>query len=484
MKNMNRHSVWIYLCVVAWGLQSCKTSDQLILKTTESLPQHYTQDHDTTVEKLASWRNIFFDSALVALIDTALVNNYDVRAAFQKVEIARSGVQYYRGARLPEINASAAAGIRKFGDYTMDGVGNYDTQFSPNINSKQQIPNPLPDYFLGFQSSWEIDLWGRIKNKKKAAAARFMASQFGKDLVVTNMVAEVANTYFELMAVDEELRIIEDNIELQQKALDVVTVQKDAARANELAVELLQAQLLSSKSVRVEALQKQIAFESKLSFLCSWYPRNIPRDTALSNVPMVNILHTGVPSNLLKNRPDIRQAEMELVAAHADLQSARMAFYPSFQLNAALGLQSFNAHLLIETPASLAYNVLSGLTAPLINRRKIKSDLMNAKAEQKHAYIGYEKTVVNGFVEVYNAISEIKNTRDLYELKKQEVEVLKKSVVTATELFKAGRANYLEIIVAQQNALQSQLDLVHYRKKQYTAIVNLYRSLGGGWEWE
>lgn len=473
---------FIYLLLVATVLTGCKTTDLTTGSWNKKIPETYIASGDSTETSLKPWRELFFDPNLVSLIDSALVHNYDLKEALQKIEFSRAGIKFTKGIRLPEVGLYGAAGQRKFGEYTMDGVGNYDTQFSPNINNKQQIPNPLPDYYVGVQASWEIDLWGKLKNKKRAAASRFIASQYGRDLIVTNLIADVSSTYFELIALDQSMQILEENIALQQEALDIVKIQKEAGKANELAVEMLQAQLLGSKTIQAETKQKLVEAESRLNFLCGSFPKAILRDTAYYTKNTLATINTGVPSSLVKNRADIRQAETRLLAHNADVRSAKAAFYPTLTINAAVGLQSFTAMLLFESPASLAYNILGGLTAPVLNRRQLKADLMASRSEQKQAYINYEKAVVNGFTEVYIAVNNIKNTNDMYSLKNEEVKMLKQSIITSSELFKAGRANYLEIILAQKNALQSQLELVDYDKRQNTAIITLYRSLGGGWK--
>lgn len=463
-------------------LVGCKTTELTTEKINSGLPKSYIVNTDTTATRIQKWREIIFDEKLKSIIDTALANNFDLNIALQKVEISKAGIKFTKGIRLPELGASGSIGQRKFGDYTMDGVGNYDTQFSPNINDKQQIPNPLPDYYVGVQASWEIDLWGKLKNKKKAAVAKFMASRHGRDLIITNLIAEISTTYFELLALDNEIEILENNIQLQQSALDVVIIQKQSAKANELAVEMMRAQLLNSKTILIEVKQRLIETGSKLNFLSGGYPGAIAIDTTFSSQSTIAAINAGIPSEILINRPDIRQAEMELKASNADLRSAKAAFYPTLNINTFLGLQSFNALLLLEAPASLAYNTAGGLMAPLLNRRKLKADLMATKAEQKQAYINYEKNVVNGFVEVYNSLNNIKNTKEMHDTKLEEVEILKQSIFTSSELFKAGRANYMEVILAQKNALQSQLELVNYKKRQNVAMINLYRSLGGGWQ--
>lgn len=472
----------IYILILSGVLLSCKTTELTTKTINNKLPKNYVLNNDSASAKLLKWRELIFDKHLVSIIDTALKHNFDLKIALQKIEISRAGIKFAKGIRLPEIGASASVGQRKFGEYTMDGVGNYDTKFSTNINDKQQIPNPLPDYYVGLQASWEIDLWGKLKNKKRAAASKFIASQYGKDLIITNLVAEISTTYFELLALDNEIKILENNIILQQDALDIVTIQKQTGKANELAVELMRAQLLNSKTILADVKQQLIECESKLNFLCGGYPKAIVRDTSINSENIIASINTGIPSDILINRADIRQAEMELKAANADVKSAKAAFYPSFNINAFLGLQSFNALLLLETPASLAYNALGGLAAPLLNRRKLKADLMSSKAEQMQAYINYEKNVVNGFIEVYNSLNNIKNTKEMHDTKLEEVTILKQSISTSSELFKAGRANYMEIILAQKNALQSQIELINYKKRQNISIVNLYRSLGGGWK--
>jgi outer membrane protein TolC len=245
---------------------------------------------------------------------------------------------------------------------------------------------------------------------------------------------------------------------------------------------MTEAQLLNSKTALVGFLQKRVEQESLINFLCGTYPKNVRRTAGLQNSQIKAVLNTGLPSDILVNRPDIRQAEMELLASKADVKAARLAFFPALNINSFVGLQSFNALLLLEAPASLAYNAVGGLTAPLLNRRRLKAELMNAKAEQKSAYVNYEKNVVNGFMEVYNAINDISNTKQMLELKSEEVKILKQSALTSAELFKANRASYYEVILAQKNALQSQLELIAFQKRQNLATINLYRSLGGGWQ--
>jgi multidrug efflux system outer membrane protein len=468
----------VLIAGLSWG---CKVNVTPVKTDRFRLPESYGGLSGEGPASLPDARSFFGDDKLTALIDTALHNNFDLQTALQKIELARAGVRYMKGINLPDLSASLVLGQRKFGKYTIDGVGNYDTGFSDNISDKQQIPGPVvPDYFVGLQSSWEADLWGKLKSKQKAAAARFIATEFGRDLIRTTLVAEVAGAYFELTILDNERNILEENIQLQQSALDIVTVLKQAGDANQLGVELLSAQLLSSRALKVEVNQKIVETENTINFLLGRFPQPIDRTVLSRDQILPPQMKAGVPSALLANRPDIRQAEMELMATNADVFSAKAAFYPSLNINAAMGFQAFKAVLLFE-PASFAYTLAGGLTAPLLNRRAIIANLMASEAEQKQAYINYQKTVVNSFTEVYNYLNLIDNTNQMYDLKAEEVNILRNSIETSSELFKSGRATYLEVITAQKNALQSQIELINLKKKQFNAVIGLYRSLGGGW---
>lgn len=472
--------IYLFACLVF--LAGCKIEQNLPQNKPLAIPQKFSIKTDSGNTQLSSMQDFFADPALMALIDTALKNNFDLQIALQNIEMARAGVRFTQGIDRPDLSAAISTGARKFGNYTIDGVGNYDTGFSTNLDNRQKLPSPvIPDYFIGLQSSWEVDLWGKLKSKKKAAAARFIASEHGRNLVITSLVSEIADAYFELLILDNEQIILDDNIRLQQSALDIVKALKQAGEANQLGVELMSAQLLSSQSLKVEVKQKIVENENRINFLLGRFPQSIPRKRIAFESIIPPKLSTGIPSALLENRPDIKQAEFDLIAADADIYSAKAAFYPSLNINGSMGLQAFRAAVLFN-PGSFAYSVAGGLFAPLLNRRQLIADLMATEAEQKIAYTNYQKTIVNSFTEVYNYLNLIENTNEIYELKSKEVNVLKGSITTSIELFKFGGATYLEVVTAQKNALQAQMELINLRKSQYGAVIGLYRALGGGWK--
>ncbi len=470
-----RHIIVLFLatCIEIWGCQPMK---QVAGNTGKPLPETFRDSRDTTNSATVNWQQFFNDTRLTDIIDTALKNNWDVSIALQRIKIAQSDVLLSKGALRPVVNAMAAASLRKFGLYTMDGAGNITTP----IYNNQIVPIDLPDYFVGLQTTWEIDIWGKLRNRKKAAFSRFLASMEGKNIVITNLIADIAVTYYELLALDNGLEIINETIALQENALEVVKVQKEVGTANLLAVEQFEAQLLNLKSMQLDVMQQISENENKINLLAGRYPQPVIRSKSFIEILPTQIL-TGIPSALLQNRPDIRQSELELMAAKADVKAAKAAFYPSLSITGSMGFQAFKPGLLFTTPESIAYGLFSNLTAPLVNRSAIKAEFNRANAAQLESLYNYQKSIANGYTEVYNEMLRIKNLQGIYDLKTSQVQTLTHSIETSSELFKTGRASYLEVLITQQNALQSKLELINTRKNQFHSTINIYKALGGGW---
>jgi len=448
-----------------------------------AVPTAFTQPAaDTTSAGSQSWRQFFQDPALTALIDTALRQNLDLQVALQRVESARAQYLARRGALLPTVAAAASASADHYGRYTLNGVGNYDTNLSPNIDGQQRIPGPLtPEFFVGLRSSWEIDLWGKLRQRRQAANLRVLASEQGRHLVTTTVVAEVARLYYELLTADNQLAVLERNTALQREALGLMRVQKQAGRATELAVQQFAAQVARTESLAHEARQRVTEAETGLNQLLGRYPRPITRGRPLPGQVLPERLNAGVPATALLRRPDVRQAELELQAARADLDAARAAFLPSLTLTPYVGLNAYRAGVLFN-PASLAYGALAGLTVPLLNRAQFKADFQLAKAGSYEAYYRYQQSLQVGFREVVNGLNGLENYRAATAARQEEVALLTKAVTTSNKLFVAGYATYLEVITAQRSVLEAELSLAEARQRQLLQSVGLYRALGGGWQ--
>ena len=330
--------------------------------------------------------------------------------------------------------------------------------------------------------NWEVDIWKKLRNSKKAAVSRYLATVEGKNFVLTNLVAEVADSYYELIALDSQLEIVKQNISLQTNALEIVKVQKEAARATELAVQKFQAEVYSSKSMEFEIFQRIKETENTINFLLGRYPQEIPRDKINFLSLMPNSVTSGIPAQLLANRPDIKQAELEFAAAKLDVKSARAEFYPSLDISASYGLQAFKPNYLFTLPESLLYSLAGDLAAPLINRNAIKAEYKNANASQLQALYNYERTILNAYLEVATQLSKISNLENSYDLKSKQVDALNKSIDVSNDLFKSARVDYFEVLMTQRDALESKLELIETKKEQLNATVHIYRNLGGGWK--
>jgi multidrug efflux system outer membrane protein len=481
---MKRHKKYIpglLFVAILFSVSGCKMMQPVEQRAQIKSPETFAGQADSTGIASLQWKIFFNDRHLVALIDTALQNNFDLKMAVQRIEMARTNIMAAHGAMLPVVSGDVSGGGRKFGDYTMDGVGNYDTNFSGNIDEDRRLPAPfMPDYFVGLRSSWEIDIWGKLKNQKKAAYTRFLASEKGRQAIITGLIAEIARSYYELMALDTELDIIRKNIALQESAVETIKIQKEAGRANELGVRQLTAQLLNTRSLEFEVQQKVIEIENNVNLLTGRFPQPVIRGTTLEQV-MPQSISTGIPVQMLRRRPDIQQAQLELLANYSEQQAAQLAFLPSLNITAFLGFNAFKSNLLLS-PGSLAYSALGGMAAPLVNRKALKANQKRAEAASLEALYAYNKSVLNGFREVSTSLKKLENTRRIGDLKKQEVEVLQQAVATSKDLFLTGYASYLEVITAQRGVLQEELNLTNVQKEQFLALIELYRALGGGWE--
>jgi multidrug efflux system outer membrane protein len=477
-----KHTTIFYSFLIV-AATSCKVAAPVKMPDAKPMPDSFgTAGKDSASMAEISWRKFFTDKKLVSLIDTTLASNPDLMITLQRIEAARAQVLIGKAAFQPTVNGVVSASGDKFGDYTMTGVGNFDTNLSGNINEKQKVNRSFtPDLFVGFRSNWEIDLWGKLRNRKKAAIARLLAAESGRRLVTTSLVAEVASNYYELLSLDYELGVIRKNIALQETALEIVKIQKEGGRATELAVQQFAAQLLNTKALEFGVRQQIVQIENQLNVLAGRYPQAIPRDSSLMRQQLPALVQTGFPSLLLTRRPDIQQAEQELEAAKADVSAARAAFYPSLILSPYIGFNAFKPSLLFNG-GSLAYGVLGGLAAPLLNQNQLKAGYHIANAQNKEAVYNYQKTLLSSFSEVVTSLKSIENNQQSFLLKEQELKELGNAVITARELYLNGYANYLEIITAQKGVLDAELQLTGNKKELFLSAVDLYRSLGGGWQ--
>jgi NodT family efflux transporter outer membrane factor (OMF) lipoprotein len=477
MFKINKYKIAILLSLCL-AVISCKAPDIKSVASTTILPDAFATSKDTATMATIQWQNFFKDKNLVDLIDVALKNNQELAITLQEIEIAKNDIRVRKGALLPTVGLGAGAGVEKVGRYTSQGAGDASTEITPG----NEFPEALQDYKLAAYAHWEVDIWKKLRNSKKAAISRYLATVEGKNFVITNLIAEVASSYYELVAYDSQLEIVRQSIAIQQNALEIVKIQKEAARATELAVQKFEAEVLASRSMEFDILQKIKETENKINFLLARYPQEIKRDKTSLVSALPSQLKSGIPSQLLANRPDIKQAELQLEASKLDVKVAKAEFYPSLDISASVGFNAFKSSYLFKTPESLLYSLVGDVAAPLINRNAIKAEFKSANSRQLQALYNYERTVLNAYLEVSNQLSKIENLQKSFSLKTQQVGALDRSISVSNDLFKSARVDYFEVLMTQRDALESKLELVETQKELINASVYVYRDLGGGWK--
>jgi outer membrane protein TolC len=426
----------------------------------------------------ACWKR---DSLLVQLIDSVLVRSNDIKIGFLEMVASRADFMYQRGVRMPTVGGIVQPSVRRFGKYTMDGIGNFDTNFSPNITDDQIIPKNLPDLQMGLQSSWEWDVWGKLAKRKKASALRYLATESGQQWLITSLVAEVAGAYGQLVALDQELDILKSNIAIQRKAFELVQVQKEAGVVNESAVQQLEAQWLNSRAQEGGVLQQITVLENQIRYYLNKPTGDIKRAPYPFQCALDSTLFANVKIDQLEKRPDIRQAKLNLSAAFESKESAELALKPSIVLSGILGVQGFQPAYLFQLPASMAYQFLGGITTPWLNRSAIKADILRSDAQWKAQDLAYQNALVKGYLEWDTQVKSLAYLQKQQQLKQREVLLTKGAITTVGTLFLTANASYLEVLTAQQNALRSELELLEISRNQWMRAITLYRVLGGGW---
>ncbi len=476
----NQRLTWAGLVVLLVLVNASCTVPRLVARTeNKRVPGSYYGSQDTTNTARTKWRDYFTDPNLIALVDTALYNNQDLNITLQDIQIANNEVLARGGAYRPFVTVGGGTGVEKVSRYTSQGAADAYTEIKPG----KPTPDVLPNTYIGAFASWEVDIWHKLRNAKKAAIASYASSVEGKNFLVTNLVADIANSYYELMALDNQLDIVQRNITILNNALSITKQEKEAAKVTELAVRRFEAEVFKTQSLQYELKQKIVEAENRINFLVGRYPQRVPRSsqTFSDSTSMPARIYAGVPQQLLENRPDVRQAEWNLQAAKLDVSVARAEFYPSLRLSASLGVMAFSPLYLASTPESLIASLVGDLVGPVINKNAIQATYRSANAKQIQAVYNYERTVLNAYIEVANQLSNIDNLEKKYSTKSNQVQALTQSTSISLKLFTSARADYMEVLLTQRDVLESRIELIDTRMQQMHALVNTYRALGGGW---
>lgn len=441
------------------------------------LPKNFPGTTGGPSSALTDWRQYFKDPNLTALIGAALANNQELNIMMQEIAASKAEVRARKGAIFPFVTLGGGAGLDKVGKRTREGAVEENLEIEP----ERRFPDPLTNFGFAADFDWEVDIWHKLRNERDAAVKRYYGTQEGRNFMVTNIVSEIAESYYELLALDNKLEILSRTIEVQSNALGAVKLQKDAAKVTELAVRRFEAEVLKNKSLVFEIKQQVTVMENRINYLVGRYPQRVKRNASGFEHLMLANLRAGLPADLLRNRPDVRRAELELAATGLDVKAAGARFYPALNISAALGLQSFSLGSTFSTPGSLIYGVAANAVGPLINRSQILAAYNGASAKQIAAIYSYQQTVLKAYIEVVNQLAQIRNLNQSFDLKTQQVQAMTDSVALSGQLFNNARADYTEVLFTQRDTLEARVDLVELKQQQLAAFVKAYKALGGGY---
>ncbi len=419
------------------------------------------------------------DHTLVRLVCQALATNRELKNLEEDIQIARAQVYGRRGAFLPRVDFRTGAGWDRNSRFNPLGTAEKELEHLPG----RHFPATPGDWLFGINFLIPLDIWRELRNARDAAIERYYAAIERRNDFVTRMVADIAQNYYGLMALDQRIVILNRIIEFQQKSLKTARVNFNGGRDSDLPVRRFEAEVRKNQSEKLIVRQEIVERENHINLLLGRLPQPIERDASGFFNTTINTLYLGVPSQLLQNRPDIRQAEHELTAAGLDVKVTRARFFPRVDITGTVGTQAFNPRYLFD-PESLVFNAAGELAAPVINRAAIRADYRTASAQQLQALYNYQRVIIDATIEVINRMSMVQNYSKSLELKSYQIQSLEAAVTAATRLFNAPRekrqVDYLDVLTSQRDLLEAQGRLIENKRQQLTAIVNVYQALGGG----
>ena len=452
---------------------SCKVSKD-IETPKDALPENFRSasvSKDTTSIADLEWKNFFTEKDIIKLIDSAVVRNNDLQIATKNIEIAKYRFTQSKWNNVPQVNLGVTASTSNPSDNSFTGK-----------NLGQALgQNHINDFTAGATLSWEADIWAKIKNQKKGAYAEYLQSEEVKKALQTTIVANVSKGYYNLLMLDAQLEIAKETLKLNDSTTNIIKLKYDAGQVTSLAIQQSEAQRLNSAQL-IPLLEQNIAIqENALSVLTGSFPDSKERTIQLSSIEVKNNAATGIPSSLVSRRPDVKSAELALKVANANVGITKADLYPALRITAQGGVNSFETSNWFNIPASLFGTVAGGLTQPLFNNKRVRTQYNIAVAEREKAVINFRQSVIVAVSEVADALVGVEKLQQQEAFLQERVKTLQQAIKNANLLFKNGMAEYLEVLSAQASLLQSELELADIKRAQLSANTELYRALGGGW---
>jgi multidrug efflux system outer membrane protein len=425
----------------------------------------------SSAESLADlkWFDVFHDDTLTQLVTAALKQNFELRIAAERVLQARALYGITRADQFPSVGGSVDVNAVR------------SSQAGANRGIPSGVNTDVTYVQAGFSLGWEIDVWGRLRRLNEAARAQYLATEEARRGVITTLVADVSTTYLGLRALDLELDIARRTRDAATESLRLTEARRTQGAASGLDVRQSE-QLLFTATGQIASLERDIAqAEHALSLLLGQFPGDVPRGPSLEAFQAPPGVPAGLPSALLERRPDIRQAEQELIAANAQIGAAKAEYFPRISLTGFFGTQSRALSDLLSGPATLATATL-GASAPIFNAGRTRANVRFTEAVQRESVVNYQRAIYTAFRDVADSLAAYGKTSEQRGQQERLVEALRESTRLATERYRGGLDSYLPVLDAQRNLFQGELELAQLRQRELVAIVQLYRALGGGWQ--
>ena len=461
---------YILLVIITAFLSACsitKKYERPSTISTENLYRDQASADSTTIANMP-WQSVFKDEKLNALIQKGLDQNLNLKNAIENIVQARASLRQSKLAYYPTLNLEANA--------THNKQSQAGLNFPPGIN----INTLTTTYRLGLSTSWEADIWGKLSSSKRAALASYLATDAAKQAVQTQLIADIANNYFLLLSYDKQLEITRATLESRIKNVETIRALKEGAIVNGAAVVQSEANKHAAEVLIPDLKQRIRETENTLNILLGQAPQPIERGV-LGTQEIPENLATGLPSQLLQNRPDVRQAEFNFRSAFEMTNMARTYFYPSLTLTASGGFS--NLELKDFFTNSVFYSIIGGLTQPIFNQGLNKMRLTTAQSQQLQAYNNFQQSLLTAGQEVSNALYAYQMAVEKEDSREKQIEALEKAVDYTQQLLEYSSAtNYTDVLTSEQNLLSAQLSGINDNLQKLQAVVDLYRALGGGWK--
>lgn len=469
-------------CVLLFA--ACKVSEQYTVKDMAlpeafRLPDSVAQDLD---DAIIPWDRFFKDTVLLGLIDSAFTENFSIRTANKEIAINNQYYKESKAAFLPSFNLRLLNIEREWSSRN-SGDSPEEAWY------KEHGTTPPDNLFVsttGYTSTaaldWEVDIWGKLKNQKRAASALYRQSFEARKAIQTEVVATIAEDYYRLLMLDEQLKVAKKNYNFRDSTLRMIQLLYKSGEVTALAVQQSRSQVLEASAL-IPDLEKQRAIqENKLRLLTGALPKSIRPTSTLSSPDSSYNAVDSLPLYLVQNRPDVVMARYQLKAANANVGVTQAARYPNVTISLTGGVGAVLAKNWFNVPGSLLGGIVGGLTAPVLNGRQLKTDFEVAKLKRAEAEINFQRTVYGAIVDIKNSLIAIDKLTEQLAIAKEQQRVSEKAVESSRMLFRSGFATYLEVITAQGEALESELNLVKAKANLLTQRIQLYRALGGGWQ--